>query len=471
MSDLSIVLKSLLSRRISSSITVLSVALAVALLLVLLSLRNAAAGSLLRGSGNAHLLLSADATPLTAVLNGLYFAGAPPRALTLAKVEELRSQAPGEWWLAIQQGDSYRGFPTLAAEPAILERFQPVPGESWTVRDGRGFKRAEQGKPFEAVLGDAAARATGAKLGDRIALTHGSGSSREGAGHVHEEYAFEVVGILAPTSTAFDRIILVDLEASWILHAHDRREAAGELAPKDEHAHEDGDHAHDDEHAHDDHSHDHDHDHAHDHDHDHAHAPLTTAADLTDDDRLVTGLLLRLPTRPGADAPAMLPQVHDLFRRDTSITVAQPAQEVRRLVSIAGNVEGVFLAMSAAVLVSSAIAIMLALYDGMAARRRQIAILRVLGFSGARIAGMVITESALIGAIGSLVGVAIGVGGMVLGAEYLRTRVGLVIDASLDARATIVVAGAAVALAALAGVLPAAAAYRTAVWRSLRPLG
>lgn len=460
MSDLSIVLRSLLSRRVSSAITVLSVAVAVALLLVLLTLRNAAASSLLRGSGNAHLLVSADATPLTAILNGLYFAGAPPRALTMAKVSEVLSMAPTEWAIPIQQGDSYRGFPTLAADPSMLTRFQPVPGEAWTLREGRALRRAEPGAPFEVVLGDAVAKATGARLGERIALTHGTGASREGASHVHDEYAFEVVGILAPTASAFDRVILLDLEASWILHAHDRREASGTPGSTKE----DGDAKHDD-HAHDDH------DHGHDHDHDHDHAPLTTAADLTDDDRLVTGLLLRLPTRPGADAPAMLPQVYDLFRRDTTITVAQPAAEVRRLLSIAGNVEGLFIAMSGAVLVSSAIAIMLALYDGMAARRRQIAILRVLGFSGGRIAGMIVTESAMIGAAGALLGMALSFAGTMLGASFLRSRVGLVIEAGLDLRASILVAGAAIVLASLAGILPAVAAYRTAVWRSLRPLG
>ncbi len=465
MTDMAIVLRSLRSRRLSTVITALSVAVAVAILLVLLTLRDAAANALLRGSGNAHLVVSADSTPLSSVLNGLFFAAAPPRALTMAKVEEVLRSAPFEWSIPMQQGDSYRGFPTVAADPAIFDRFQPVPGEPFRFREGRALRRVESGKPFEVVVGATAARSANLRLGDSIRLVHGSGSSREGAGHVHEEYAFEVVGVLEPTTSAFDRALILDLEASWILHAHDRREAAGATGE----GHADGD-DHDHEHA-DEHADEHAHDHEHDHDHAHDHAPLTTPSDLTDEDRLVTGVLLRLPTRAGADAPAMLGQVYDLLRRDTSITVAQPASEVRRLLSVIGNVDGLFIAMSVAVLVSSAISIMLALYDGMAARRRQIAVLRVLGFSGGRIAGLVLTESALIGAFGTALGVAAALGGSWLGAAFLRERVGLVIDAGLDLRSAIVVAGAAVALSALAGFLPAAAAYRTAVWRSLRPLG
>lgn len=462
MSDLAIVLRSLASRRLSTVITALSVAVAVALLLVLLTLRNAAGSAFMRGSGNAHLLVSADATPLSSILNTLFYAAAPPRAMTLGKVAELRGIAPFEWTIPVQQGDSYRGHPTLATDPSFFDRFQPVPGEPWKFREGRSLRRVGPGAPFEIVAGAVAARNAGLRVGDRIHLTHGSGSSREHAGHVHDEYQFEVVGVLEPTETAHDRALFLDLEASWILHAHDRREADGSLhAKKDASAEDDHDH----DHAHDD---EHDHDHEHDDEHDHA---MTTAADLIDEDRLVTGLLVRLPTRPGADAPAALGQVYELFRRDTSITVAQPAEEIRRLMNIVGNIDGLFIAISAAVLVSSSIAIMLALYDGMAARRRQIAILRVLGFSRGRIAGLVLTESALIGAVGVVLGVILSLGGMMIGAGFLRERVGLVIDAGLDPRAVLLVAGSAVALAALAGVVPALAAYRTAVWRSLRPLG
>lgn len=457
MSDLSIVLRSLSSRTLSTVITSVTVAVAVALLLVLLTLRSAASSAFLRGSGNAHLLVSADATPLTSVLNSLFYAAPPPRAMTMGKVSELRSVAPFEWTIPIQQGDSYKGHPALATDPAFFERFQPVPGEPWKFREGRALRRVGAGVPFEIVAGATAARNTGLRVGDRIHLVHGAASSREHAGHVHEEYAFEVVGILEPTATAHDRALFLDLEASWILHAHDRREADGSLHAK----REDGDHGHD-------HDHEHDEDCDHEHDHDH---PLTTAEDLIDEDRLVTGLLIRLPTRPGADAPAALGQVYELFRRDTSITVAQPAEEVRKLMNIVGNIDGLFIAISAAVLVSSAIAIMLALHDGMAARRRQIAVLRVLGFSRGRIAGLVLTESALIGAFGALLGVALSIAGVSLGAAFLRERVGLVIETGIDLRAAILVAGSAIALGALAGIVPALAAYRTAVWRSLRPLG
>ena len=120
---------------------------------------------------------------------------------------------------------------------------------------------------------------------------------------------------------------------------------------------------------------------------------------------------------------------------------------------------------------SSGIAIMLALYNSMEQRRRQVAVLRVLGASRARVFGLVVTESALIGLLGAAVGALVAVGGAFLAADALKDRVGLVIDPALPPRAVLAVVLATVALASLAGIVPALVAYRTSVANNLRPLG
>lgn len=468
MSDLALVLRSLRSRAFSTITTALTVGVAVALLLVLLSVRSAGRQAFQRGTGNQHLFVSAESSPLASILNGLFYANPPQRALAWSKIEEIRKQFPWEWAIPTQMGDSYRGYPTLATERTFFERFEPVAGEPWRLADGRVLgERPAPGEPFEVVVGSEAARGAGLKLGDRLFLTHGSGSSREGEGHghVHQEYPFKVVGILAPTGSPHDRALFIDLEASWILHAHDRHER--EHADEDDHDHAD-EHAHDEDHDHaDEHAHDDDHDH--DHDHDHGHAALT-AKDLTDADRLVTGLMLRLPTRAGRDASAAMQQQFDALRRDTTIMVASPADQIGKLMVIVGNVDGLFIAMGAVVLVSSGIAIMLALTNSMAGRRRQIAVLRVLGYSRARLFGLVMTESALLGVLGAAAGVALGFGGTLAAAAFVKARLGLVIQPTLDPSAILLIAAGAVLLGIAAGIVPAMMAYRTPVARNLRPM-
>ena len=70
----------------------------------------------------------------------------------------------------------------------------------------------------------------------------------------------------------------------------------------------------------------------------------TTAADLRDDDRLVTGVYLRVSKR-GEVAATPCPcvqQVFDQLRRDPSVTVASPVQQIENLFRIVANVDQIF---------------------------------------------------------------------------------------------------------------------------------
>lgn len=461
LTDWTIIRRSLTSRWFSTITTCITVGVAVGLLLVLLMMRESGRKAFSRGSGDMHLLISADASPLVSILNGVFYANAPRRPITWAKYEQLGGSAPWQYLIPIQLGDSYQGsIPVLATTVDFFQKFKPNPGESWEFAAGKPFE-----KNFEVVLGAQAARVSGLKPGDKIALTHGTADNRGNEAatpvHVHNEFKYTVVGILKPTGGSHDRAMFTDLESAWLIHAFDRIE-------REEHAHEDEhDHAADDVHAHEEHAHD-DHDHAHEEEHVH---PAITTADLTEEDKKITGMYARLITRDGSDTPANLPQVFDQLRRDTSITVAAPRQEIDRLFTIVGNIDRIFVAMGVVVLVSSGIGIMLALYNSMEQRRRQIAVLRVLGCTRGRIFGLVLTESAVIGMFGAIAGVLMSLIGVQVAAAAMKERVGLAIDPSLPPQAAVIVGAGAIALAALAGVVPAIMAYRTPVVRNLKPIG
>jgi len=185
----------------------------------------------------------------------------------------------------------------------------------------------------------------------------------------------------------------------------------------------------------------------------------------------VTGILLRLPSRDPAAAPPALAQQYDRLRRDGSITVAIPANEVQRLFGIVASIDVLFIAIAAATVVSSAVAILLSMVNSMGERRRQVAILRVLGASRARIFWLVLTESTIIGLVGAALGVAVCALTLLLATKWLLDAHGIVIRPELDARSAILVAMATTLLAALAGLAPSVLAYRTSVARSLRPIG
>jgi putative ABC transport system permease protein len=94
-----------------------------------------------------------------------------------------------------------------------------------------------------------------------------------------------------------------------------------------------------------------------------------------------------------------------------------------------------------------------------------------VGASRGRVFMLALTEAAVIGVAAAALGIALAFIGAYVVAWGVYQSIGLTITPSLDARSIVAVAAATVVLACLAGVVPAASAYRTDVLRNLRPIG
>jgi len=415
MSDWNIVTQSMRSRLFSSAVTILSVSIAVGLVTLLISMRNAGENSFKRGTGNVQMLISKEPGPLPSVLNSMFYAEAPGNPITWGQYLELTRSYPFAWAVPTQLGDSYKDAPVMSTDESFFTQFQPAQGYSWSLASGVYFDA-----PFEIVVGADAAARLGLGLEDTVNLQHGAPGTQ--GGHVHDEFAFRVVGVLEPTGTAHDRAMFTSLESSWILHAHDRREAIF------------------------------------------GHGITTSGDDLIADDMKITAIYASLGQRKAA-----LTQVLSALRRDPNWTVANPADSVGGLFNIVSNIDQVLLAMAIAVMLSSGVSILLALYNSMEQRRKQIAVLRVLGASRARVFGMVLTESAIIGLLGGALGIVMALVSGVLVTRVLVERVGIVVEPALPLDGYLMIVLASVALSCVAGAIPAVVAYRTSVVRALRP--
>ena len=425
MSDLAIVTRSLRSRLFSSLVTGLMVAVSVALMLVLLNLRDAARDHFTRGTGNAEFLVSNEPSAFVSVLNAFFYTGSPAGPVDASVLERFQDDEFRRFFrfaIPLQMGDSYRGRPVVATNPSFFRFFEPVVGQPFALAQGRVFSGT-----FEVVAGSDAAKTFSLSLGETIVLTHGS--ARDPNAHAHSEFEFTVVGILSPTGTAHDRALFTTLDASWVLHAHDRRLDGAQSRGQSTET-----------------------------------VSLTTEADLTDADRKLTGILL------ATNRLSAFSEAGYILRTETGLTVANPATEIRRFESLLSGVDDLFIAVVGVVMVSSALAIMLALYNSMDLRRRQIAMLRVFGCSAGRVFSLVVTEAAFIGLGGGLAGVALGLIGGELARSVLREQVGLVLSPHTDPVVLLGLVIAATGLAALAGVVPAVKAYATPVASGLRPL-
>ena len=452
MSDWTIVTRSLQARLFSTALTVLTVAVAVCLLLTILTMRNSGRRAFERGAGDMHLLVSAEQSPLVSVLNNLFYANPPRRYLTWERFEQLKKEAPWAYTVPLSLGDSLGQYPIVATTPEYFTIAKPDVGEAWRLRIGKIFSQ-----DFEVVLGATVADTTGLSIGDTIYPSHGISQREEsathasthvtkhdgedhdhddaapeqelvdGITHIHRDFPCKIVGLLGPTGGSADRAVFLSIGTNWLMHAHDRRQRENPAARK------------------------------------------PTMSDLLDEDKKLTAVMLRLQSPGGSETPAALPVFFDKLRKDPTIMVASPRQEIGNLFKIVDNANRVFLAIAGAVFLSSGVAIMLALYNSMQTRQRQLAVLRVLGASSGRIVRLAITESAIIGLAGALIGLVLGLAGAAFASEMVQARLGVIIEPRLAWQHVLIVTVGAVVLACLAGIVPALMAYRVSVSQNLKP--
>lgn len=122
------------------------------------------------------------------------------------------------------------------------------------------------------------------------------------------------------------------------------------------------------------------------------------------------------------------------------------------------------------VAVVSAAGVLVAIYNSMAARRRDIAILRALGAGRLFVFGAVVLEATAIGAIGMAASFVAYAGIVSAVAAVIQAQTGVLLDAFAYSPVMLWAPLGMIALCALCGLLPAWKAYRTDVAGNLAPI-
>ena len=113
--------------------------------------------------------------------------------------------------------------------------------------------------------------------------------------------------------------------------------------------------------------------------------------------------------------------------------------------------------------------VLASIYNSMNERRREIAILRALGARRRVVCSIIVLEAASIATIGAILGLAMYLGLMYGVAGVVRAQTGVVLNPMAWAPVMVWAPAAMILLGALAGVVPAAKAYRTDVAEHLVP--
>ena len=268
---LDLALKSLRNRAFSTSLTVGSIALSVALLIGVENVREGMRESFSNTISQTDLIVGTKGGTIQLLLYSVFGMGAPTENVSWDAYQRWAEHPAVAWTIPYGLGDSHRGFRVIGTNEDFYRHYRYRGGQAIALAEGR-----PNAELFDLTLGADVAAELNYTIGDEVAVTHGIG---EVGFLTHDHMPFTVVGVLDKTFTPVDRAMYVTLEGMEAIHWED----GAPPAEGDEHVHDEDGHAHEDEaeHAHDDEADAHDEAAAHDdgevHD-DEAHAHDEAAA-------------------------------------------------------------------------------------------------------------------------------------------------------------------------------------------------
>jgi putative ABC transport system permease protein len=408
---LGLALAYLRDRTLTTLLNVVLLALAVATLTVLLLFSTQLTDRLERDAQGIDLVVGAKGSPLQLILSSIYQIDAPTGNIPLSSIALLRRDPSVARVVPLAMGDSFRGYRIVGTDQGYLGLYGAK------VAQGRSFARTG-----DALLGATVARELGATVGQRFVGSHGFGSGEGVTGH--DEHPFTTVGILAPTGTVADRLILTPIESVWDVHGIEH-DGAGEGAQD----HQDADEA------------------------------VIGAAGTLEAE--VTALLVSYRSALGAV------RVPSFVNRQTNMQAAVPAQETARLLSLFESaIEGarIFAGLLAA---TGGLAIFVALLGAARAREGDLALLRVMGATRARVFATVLLEGVLTAAAGAIAGLVAGHALLAVATRVFPSLAELGLRPWAMQPAELVILAGVMLIGALAALLPAAHVFRVDLARTL----
>lgn len=427
MNILSLSWHNLKAKPLNTFLSLILFALGVGLISLLILLTRQVSDKMNRNIKNVNLVIGAKGSPLQMILSSVYHVDVPTGNIPLRQGEAIR-RIKGLIERAIPQalGDSYEQFRIVGTNHDYPDLYEAkiAQGKIWE-------------EDLECTIGDYVAKKTGLKVGDHFYGAHGLVQSVNA--DVHKSHAYTVTGIFEKTGTVVDQLIMTNVASVWRVHEGHHHDEDGGEEHHDEDEHHDAD-AHDADHhdAHDadhhegedhdaDEHHDEDHHDAdHDEDHDHEEAlPRDSLGHLIPVDtagKAITSYLIIYKKdpqgNPSSMADIMLPKIID--ENFKAVGYAYPLREIKRLVDLTGLGLTALYALAFTFVLVSFLSVFISLYNSLKERRYELALMRVMGGSRARLFTLIITEGLLISILGYMLGILLSHGGMTILASMLQ---------------------------------------------------
>ena len=402
-------------KTLSTLLTIATFAAGVAMIVVLLLVNAQLQNEFSNNLKGIDLVVGGKGSPMQLILSSVFHLDIPTGNIPLEEAERLSKHPMVKESIPLALGDNYNGFRIVGTTQAYPDHYQA------TLQKGGRY----WAKEMEAVLGSEVAAKSGLKPGDSFAGSHGLTSG----GELHSEFPYTVVGILQPTGSILDRLVLTGMESVWYIHEHhdhDHDEDADEHHEQEAHTHHDEDHN-----------------------------------DELDHHREVTSLLISYKSPLAA---VSLPR---LINSTTSMQAASPAFEVARLNAFMGTGTETLTYFAWFLILLAGFGIFAGLYNAMNERRYDLALMRSFGARPGKLFALMMSESMIVSLISVIVGLALGhllVEGI---ASWLATTKHIHMTGRIFLPEESWLIPLSLVVGALAALLPAVRVYRIDIFKTL----
>jgi|TARA_B110000444_G_C18846192_1_gene602172 putative ABC transport system permease protein len=216
---------SLTARALTVGMTILAIAVSVALFLGVEKVRTGAKASFANTISGTDLIVGARSGSVQLLLYSIFRIGNATNNLTWESYQNIAAHKDVDWIVPISLGDSHRQFRVMGTTPNFFDRYKYRSGQSLVIQDGELLDDL-----FDTVIGADVAATLGYEIGDPIVVAHGIASFME-----HQDQPFSVSGILMKTGTPVDRTVVVSLEAIEAIHVdwQSGAQIPGQVTPAD----------------------------------------------------------------------------------------------------------------------------------------------------------------------------------------------------------------------------------------------
>nr|WP_298995054.1 FtsX-like permease family protein [uncultured Allomuricauda sp.] len=374
--------RNMVSKPLNLLLSLLLLSLSVSLVTFVLQLNKQLSGQLNKNIAPFDMVVGAKGSPLQLVLSSVLHIDVPTGNIKLKDIDMLRKHPFVEKTIPVSYGDNYKGYRLLGTELEYLERYNAE------LQEGRLFQ-----KSFEVVAGHGVSTRLNLKLGDTFTSSHGL----VGGGDGHDDHLYEVIGILKPTGSVVDQLLISNLESVWEAHSH-----------------EDAEHDESSEEHHDDSHEEHGDQNGHEHEHEDGEEDK-----LEEDKNLeITSLLVKFKS------PLGMVQLPRFINENTSVQAALPGFEIQRLMGLLGSGATTINGIALAILLVSGLSIFISLLKTIRERRQELALLRTYGFHTRQLLGLALLEGVFLALIGFVAGWILGRLGIWILSGYMSATYG-----------------------------------------------